>query len=157
MSNLTLGVVVDRYGARKVLAFGFTTMALLFFVWPLCVTTTQIYVLSFSCGYFQGPISSLPIIILADAFANSSPEHILALNGITNGCKFPGYLFGSAIASSIAEKYGAYSIATALSGIVLVIGSIIMLLLIPSPDEQQRQLAEKKSHGYSSGEHIAIS
>jgi hypothetical protein len=31
----------------------------------------------------------------------------------------------------------------------------IMLLLIPSPDEQQRQLAEKNSHGYSSGEHIA--
>ena len=79
-------------------------------------------------------------------------KHILALNGITNGCKFPGYLFGSSIASSIAEKYGAYSNATALSGIVLVVGSI-MLLLIPSPDEQQRQLAKKKSRG----EHIAIS
>lgn len=156
MSNLTLGVVVDKFGARKVLAFGFTTMALLFFVWPLCVTTSQIYVLSFWCGYFQGPISSLPIIILADAFANSSPEHILALNGITNGCKFPGYLFGSAIASSIAEKYGAYSNATALSGIVLVAGAS-MLLLIPSPDEQQRQLAEKKSNDHSSREHIAFS
>jgi hypothetical protein len=81
---------------------------------------------------------------LADAFACSSSEHILALNGITNMCKFPGYLFGSAIASNIAQQFGGYGNATALSGIIELLGAS-MLLMIPTPEEQQRQLAEKKS------------
>jgi MFS family permease len=146
LSNLTLGIAVDRFGARKVLAFDFVTMALLFFVWPLCVTPNQIYVVAFCFGYTQAPISSLPIIILADAFASVSPEHILTLNGITNMAKFAGYLLGPAIASSIAQSHGGYGNATALSGIIEVSGALF-LLMIPTPDEQQRLLVEGKSKG----------
>jgi MFS family permease len=40
MANLTLGVAVDRVGARKLLSFGFATMAMLFFIWPLCITAS---------------------------------------------------------------------------------------------------------------------
>lgn len=144
IANLTIGVVVDRFGARNLLAFGFATLASLFFAWPFCVTPTQIHVLAFFFGYFQGPFSSLPLLILADAFASSSSEHVLALNGITNMCKFPGYLLGPAVASYIAQNFGSFQNATALSGIIELV-SVFMLLMIPSPEEQQRQLAEKKS------------
>jgi len=144
VANLTLGAAVDRVGAQKLLAFGFATMAMLFFIWPLCISTLQIYLVAFWFGYFQGPISSLPIIILADAFACSSSEHILALNGMINMCKFPGYLLGSAIASNIAQQFGGYRNATALSGIIELLGAST-LLMIPTPEKQQRQLAEKKS------------
>ncbi len=144
IANITVGVAVDRFGACQLLASGFATMAMLFFAWPLCVSASQIYLVAFLFGYFQGPSSSLPIIILADAFACSSPEHILVLNGMINMCKFPGYLLGSAIASNIVQKFGGFANATALSGIIEILGAS-MLLMIPIPAEQQRRLVEKKS------------
>jgi len=144
IANITVGVAVDRFGACQLLASGFATMAMLFFAWPLSVSSSQIYLGSFLFGYFQGPSSSLPIIILADAFACSSPEHILVLNGMINMCKFPGYLLGSAIASNIVETFGGYGYAAALSGMIEILGAS-MLLMIPTPDEQHRRLAEKKS------------
>lgn len=143
IANVTVGVAVDRFGACQLLASGFATLAMLFFGWPLCVSASQIYLLAFLFGYFLGPSSSLPLIILADAFACSSPEHILVLNGMINICKFPGYLLGSAIASDIVQM-GGYANATALSGIIEILGASV-LLMIPTPEEQQRRLAEKKS------------
>mmetsp|Transcript_4393 Transcript_4393/g.9155 ORF Transcript_4393/g.9155 Transcript_4393/m.9155 type:complete len:567 (-) Transcript_4393:78-1778(-) len=144
LANITVGFAVDRFGSCQLLASGFFTMAMLFFTWPLSVTAPQIYLEAFLFGYFQGPSSSLPIIILADAFACSSPEHILVLNGMINMCKFPGYLLGSAIASNIAQKFGGYGNASALSGIIELLGAS-MLLMIPTPEEQQRRLVEKKN------------
>jgi MFS family permease len=143
-ANITVGAAVDRFGACQLLISSFVTMAMLFFAWPLSVSAPQIYLLAFLFGYFNGPSSSLPIIILADAFACTSPEHILVLNGLINMCKFPGYLLGSAIACIIAQKFEGYIHATALSGMIELLGAS-MLLIIPTPEEQQRRLAERRA------------
>ena len=50
-------------------------------------------------------------------------------------CKFPGYLLGSAIACIIAQKFEGYIHATALSGMIELLGAS-MLLMIPTPEEQ---------------------
>jgi len=143
IANITVGSAVDRFGACQLLVSSFVTMAMLFFAWPLSVSAPQIYLLAFLFGYFNGPSSSLPIIILADSFACTSPEHILVLNGMINMCKFPGYLLGSAIACIIAQKSEGYIHATALSGMIELLGAS-MLLMIPTPEEQQRRLKERR-------------
>ena len=69
----------------------------------------------------------------------------MVLNGLINMCKFPGrYLLGSAIACIIAQKFEGYIHATALSGMIELLGAS-MLLMIPTPEEQQRRLAERRA------------
>lgn len=88
----------------------------------------------------------MPIIILADAYGESSSEHILALNGITNMVKFPGYLLGPSIAGLLVEiSSGDYNLAANFSGFVTLIGTLA-LLMIPSPEKQIKQLSEKYSN-----------
>eukprot|EP00986_Skeletonema_menzelii_P007545 scaffold2971_cov152-Skeletonema_menzelii.AAC.5 len=140
LSNLTLGAAADRVGARPVFTIAFFSLSLMFFLWPHCTTGSTLSAISFFYGYFCCTISSMPIIILADAYGESSSEHILALNGITNMFKFPGYLLGSPIAGKLVEASGGYNLAAVSSGITTLVGTA-MLLFIPSPEEQKRQLS----------------
>ena len=143
LSNLTLGVVADMIGARRLLSFAFVNLSILFFIWPHCVTGTTLSIVAFFYGYFCCTISSMPIIILADAYGESSSEHILALNGITNMFKFPGYLFGPSIAGLLVERSsGDYTSAANFSGITILIAALT-LVMIPSPEQQVQQLSEK--------------
>jgi predicted MFS family arabinose efflux permease len=87
-------------------------------------------------------MSSLPVIILADAYAEVCPERVLALNGITNIFKFPGYLLGPSAAGMLVER-GGYSSAGIVSGLITLAGTAT-LLLIPSPAQQQIELLEIK-------------
>ena len=139
LSNVSVGVAVDRVGARHLLTAEFVAITMVYFVWPLCVTQPQIYLAAFLFGCLLGPSSSLPLIILADAFATSCPEHILALNGMLNMCKFPGYLFGSAFASHIVQELGGYKYAAVLSAFLEILAAS-MLFKIPSPEMQQLKL-----------------
>ena len=82
LSNLSLGTVADYMGARRLLALAFLNLSVLFFIWPHCTSGRALEVVAFFYGYFCCTISSMPIIILADAYGESSSEHILALNGI---------------------------------------------------------------------------
>jgi len=140
LSNLTLGVAADRVGARPVFTIAFFSLSLMFFLWPHCTTGSTLSTIAFFYGYFCCTISSMPIIILADAYGETSSEHILALNGITNMFKFPGYLLGSPIAGKLVEASGGYNLAAVSSGITTLIGTF-MLLFIPSPKEQKHQLS----------------
>jgi MFS family permease len=94
LSNLTLGAVADKVGARRLFAVAFFILSCLFFLWPACNSVLTLSTIAFFYGYFCCTISSMPIIILADAYGESSSEHILALNGITNLFKLPGYFLG---------------------------------------------------------------
>ena len=141
LSNLSLGAAADRVGARPVFSVAFFSLSLMFFLCPHCTTGSSLSTIAFFYGYFCCTISSMPIIILADAYGESSSEHILALNGITNLFKFPGYLLGSPIAGKLVEETGGYNLAAVTSGITTLIGTI-MLLFIPSPAEQKRQLSK---------------
>ena len=142
LSNLSLGPVADRIGSRRLLALSFLGISMLFFVWPHCISNTALSALAFCYGYLGGTMSSLPVIILADAFGESCSERVLALNGVTNIFKFPGYLLGPSIAGMLVEQ-GGYSLAGIVSGLITLAGTIT-LLLIPSPDQQQRELLEMK-------------
>lgn len=142
LSNLTLGDVADRLGARRLLALAFGILAVLFFVWTYCTTISTLSVVAFLYGYFCCTISSMPIIILADAFSETSSEHILTLNGITNLFKFPGYLFGPMLAGLLVEySGGSYGGAAFCSGVASLWGAVL-LLMIPSPNEQHKLLEE---------------
>lgn len=140
LSNLTLGAAADRVGARRLFAFAFFVLSLLFFLWPHCTTERSLSAVAFFYGYFCCTISSMPIIILADAYGESSSEHILTLNGITNMFKFPGYLLGPTLAGIVVDESGGYFVAAYVSGLLTLIGTM-MLLRIPPPDEQHRQLS----------------
>lgn len=145
LSNITLGVVADAIGARRLLALAFLILSTLFFAWPHCSTGTSLSVIAFFDGYLTCTITSMPIIILADAFSETSSEHILALNGMTNMVKFPGYLLGPVVAGQVVKLMGGdYKLAAITSGLITMFGAI-MLLMIPSPEEQQRQLEAAKS------------
>lgn len=146
LSNLTLGAVADIVGARRLFTLAFFNLSILFFIWPHCTTSAALSTVAFFYGYFCCTISSMPIIILADAYGESSSEHILALNGITNMVKFPGYLLGPSIAGLLVEiSSGDYNLAANFSGFVTLIGTLA-LLMIPSPEKQIKQLSEKYSN-----------
>ncbi|KAL7482707.1 hypothetical protein ACHAW6_008370 [Cyclotella cf. meneghiniana] len=76
LSNLTLGGVADRFGASRLLAFAFVILSILFFIWPHCTTIASLSAVAFAYGYFSCTIVSMPVIILANAFSDSSSEHI---------------------------------------------------------------------------------
>jgi len=139
LSNLTLGAVADTVGARRLFTIAFYSLSLLFFLWPHCTTVSTLSAVAFWYGYFCCTVSSMPIIILADAYGDDASGHILALNGITNMFKFPGYLFGPPIAGMLVEISG-YNLAALVSGVCTLIGTTF-LLLIPHPKEQKRQLS----------------
>jgi len=141
LSNTTLGAVADKVGARRLFTFAFFNLSFLFFLWPYCTTGASLSTIAFFYGYFCCTISSMPIIVLADAYGESSSEHILALNGIRNMFKCPGYLLGPPIAGILVEVSGGYNLAATCSGVTTLIGTM-MLLMIPSPEEQQRQLSD---------------
>jgi len=141
-SNLSLGPVADSIGSRRLLTLSFFGISILFFVWPHCITTTSMSVLAFSYGYLVCTMSSLPVIILADAYGEMCSERVLALNGITNIFKFPGYLLGPSAAGMLVER-GGYSLAGICSGLITLAGTAT-LLLIPSPEKQQIELLEIK-------------
>lgn len=142
LSNLSLGPVADSIGSRRLLTLSFLGISMLFFVWPHCISNTALSALAFCYGYLVGTMSSLPVIILADAFGESCSERVLALNGVTNIFKFPGYLLGPSIAGMLVEQ-GGYSLAGIVSGLITLAGTVT-LLLIPSPEQQQRELLEMK-------------
>ena len=141
-SNLSLGPVADSIGSRRLLTMSFFGISILFFVWPHCITTTSMSVLAFSYGYLVCTMSSLPVIILADAYGEMCSERVLALNGITNIFKFPGYLLGPSAAGMLVDR-GGYSLAGICSGLITLAGTAT-LLLIPSPEQQQIELLEMK-------------
>ena len=141
-SNLSLGPVADSIGSRRLLTLSFFGISILFFVWPHCITTTSMSVLAFSYGYLVCTMSSLPVIILADAYGEMCSERVLALNGVTNIFKFPGYLLGPSVAGMLVER-GGYSLAGIASGLITLAGTAT-LLLIPSPEKQQVELLEIK-------------
>jgi MFS family permease len=141
-SNLSLGPVADSIGSRRLLTLSFFGISILFFVWPHCITTTSMSVLAFSYGYLVCTMSSLPVIILADAYGLMCSERVLALNGITNIFKFPGYLLGPSVAGMLIER-GGYNLAGIVSGLITLAGTAT-LLLIPSPAQQQIELLEIK-------------
>lgn len=141
LSNLTLGGVADKVGARRLFAVAFFILSCLFFLWPACNSVLTLSTIAFFYGYFCCTISSMPIIILADAYGESSSEHILALNGITNLFKLPGYFLGPPMAGMLVEANGGdYNLAAICSGLTMFIGTV-MLLMIPTPEEQKHQLS----------------
>ena len=139
LSNLTLGAVADTVGARRLFTIAFYSLSCLFFLWPHCTMVSTLSAIAFWYGYFCCTVSSMPIIILADAYGDDASGHILALNGITNMFKFPGYLFGPPIAGMLVEMSG-YDLAALVSGVCTLIGTTF-LLFIPHPKEQKRQLS----------------
>jgi len=141
-SNLSLGPVVDGIGPRRLLVLSFFCISLLYFVWPYCISTASMSMLAFCYGYLTSTLSSLPVIILADAYGKSCPERVLALNGITSIFRFPGYLMGPLIAGIMVER-GGYGLAGSVSGLITLAGTLT-LLMIPPPEQQQRELLEMK-------------
>jgi MFS family permease len=146
LSNLSLGPVADRIGSRQLLTVSFFGISVLFFIWPRCISTASLSALAFCYGYLCCTMSSLPVIILADAY-ESFPQRVLALNGITNIFKFPGYLFGPLIAGMLVEKKG-YGFAGFVSGLTTLAGSLT-LFMVPSADKQHRELLEFKRNKLS--------
>lgn len=137
-SNVSLGVVADRLGARIVLAFSFFSLSALFFIWPLCTTPFEVYLVGFLFGFFEATDGSLPLVILADAFANTNSEEILTLNGVTNMSWFLGLLFGPTLATSLMKSKG-YTYMAICSGIIQGVGTM-MLLFIPKPSGQSNNI-----------------
>jgi len=147
LGKFALGPGTDRIGARKTLAASFYALSALFGAWPACTTGTSICALALLYGCLAGAISSLPLIVLADAYGERSPEHVLALNGAANLFKVPGYLLGPPAAGALAEMAGGYGLPALCSGIGTFVASTLLLAL-PSPREQQEQLSsmsEEKS------------
>ncbi|KAL7427689.1 hypothetical protein ACHAXM_000960 [Skeletonema potamos] len=141
-SNLTLGPVVDGIGSRRLLTLSFFCISILFFVWPRCISAASLSALAFCYGYLCCTMSSLPVIILADAYGECCPGRVLALNGVTNLFKFPGYLLGPSVAGMMVEK-GGYNLAGSVSGLI-TLTSTLTLLMIPSPEKQEGELLEMK-------------
>ena len=141
-SNLSLGPVADGIGPRHLLILSFFCISVLYSVWSHCISTASMSVLAFCYGYLTCTLSSLPIIILADAYGDSCPERVLALNGVTNMFRFPGYLMGPSIAGMMVER-GGYGLAGSVSGFITLVGTLT-LLMIPSPQHQQQELLEMK-------------
>ena len=140
LSNLSLGPVADRIGAQRLFIFAFLCIAALQFIWPYS-SITGLSVIGFLFGYFVTTLSSLPIIILAEAYSNS-PEHILALSGVSSMTRFPGYMLGPVIAGILVEWSGGYNLTSICAGLTTLIGTIL-LFFIPTPEEQQRMLTER--------------
>lgn len=139
-----LGPVADLIGAWRVLGLSFLNISILFLLWPYCTTAASLETLAFFYGFFSCTNNSMPIIILADAYGQSSPEHILALNGVANIFLFPGFLLGPSLAGWMVEKSGSYNLPAMLSALTTLLGASA-LLLIPSPDRQQQELQAKKA------------
>lgn len=140
LSKFVLGPVTDKIGARRMLAVSFYALSALFGAWPMCTTGTSLNALALLYGSFCSTISSLPLIILADAYGERSSEHVLALNGIANMFKFPGYLLGPPIGGVLVEMTGGFGLPALFSGIGTFVASTLLLAL-PSPQEQQKQLS----------------
>lgn len=141
LSNLSLGSVADKIGAQHLTILSFLCISVVQFLWPYATTNIGLSSIGFLFGYFVCTLSSLPIIILADAYSES-PEHILALSGISAMVRFPGYSLGSVIAGYLIEWSGGYKLASICSGITTLIATAFLFCL-PSPEEQQSMLRER--------------
>ena len=141
LSNLSLGSVADRIGAQHLTILAFLCISVVQFLWPYATTNIGLSSVGFLFGYFVCTLSSLPIIILADAYSES-PEHILALSGISAMIRFPGYMLGSVITGYLIEWSGGYKLASICSGITTLMATAF-LFFIPSPEEQQSMLTER--------------
>lgn len=137
--NILLGPAVDALGAILVTNIAFCIMGVLSFVWPYCTTAFSLYVFSAVFGFCMSTQSSMPIIILADAYGESSSEHILTLNGIMNIFKGPGYLFGPTAAGLLIQESHSYFSMANLSGLVTLAGCVF-LTMTPSPEVQKKTL-----------------
>ena len=120
--NITLGKVTDAAGPIATLRFTMCALAVLLFLWPYCTTSASLSCVAFFFGYMASTQSSVPLIILADAFGETSPDSILTLLGLLHACKFPGYLFGPSCIGYVYETFGNYYIASIITGTGMLLG-----------------------------------
>ena len=139
LSNLSLGPVADRFGAKPLFIFAFLCISAVQFAW-VYVSSSGLSVIAFFFGYFATTLSSLPIIILAEAYSESL-EHILALSGVSSMLRFPGYMLGPVIAGWLIEWSG-YTLTSVCAGLTTLFGTVL-LLFIPTPEEQRHMLTER--------------
>jgi len=141
LSNLTLGRVADRIGAQRLFIFAFLCISAVQFVWPYASSNIGLSSIAFLFGYFVCTLSSLPLIILAENYSES-PEHILALSGVSSMTRFPGYMLGPVIAGYLIEWSGGYNLTSICAGFT-TLSATVLLFSLPYPEEQQRMLKER--------------
>jgi len=142
VGNITLGRVTDAVGPLAILKFTMMALTVFFFMWPYCVTSESLSCVALLFGYMASTQCSVPLIILADAFGETSPDSILTLLGILHVCKFPGYLLGPSFIGSVYERFGNYHIASVISGVGMLAGNLF-LFMIPSTEEQNKMVMER--------------
>lgn len=120
--NISLGRVTDAAGPIAILRFTMCALTVLLFLWPYCTTSASLSCVAFFFGYMASTQSSVPLIIMADAFGETSPDSILTLLGLLNACKFPGYLFGPSCIGYVYEMLGDYHIASIITGTGMLLG-----------------------------------
>jgi MFS family permease len=142
LGNMTLGMVVDMVGPVKSFRFTMTSLVVIMFAWPYCTTPASLMTVAFIYGFNATTQMSVPLIILADAFGETSPDSILTLVGILNVCKFPGYLFGPVMVGTLFEAYGNYTVGSIVTGTTFLIANVCLFFL-PSSKDQRTILMER--------------
>ena len=141
LGNITLGWITDRIGPIRSLQSSMIILVLLMIAWPFCNTTTTLSILAFLYGYCATTQSSVPLLIIADAFGETSPDGILTLLGMLNVCKLPGYLLGPAVVGSLYDSFGNYTVGSIFLGATMLVANV-WLFFLPSPQSQMERIAQ---------------
>lgn len=144
LGNVTLGRVTDMIGPIRSLQITMCILMVLMFIWPYCTSPASLSALACLFGYCATTQSSVPLIILADAFRETSPDSILTLLGVLHVSKCPGYLFGPTIVGGLFDMFGNYIGGSIFTGTIMLVANLFLFTL-PSTAEQTEIVLKK--HG----------
>jgi predicted MFS family arabinose efflux permease len=142
LGNVTLGRVTDMIGPIRTLQITMCVLMVLMFMWPYCTSPESLSVLACLFGYCATTQSSVPLIILADAFRETSPDSILTLLGVLHVSKCPGYLFGPTIVGGLFDMFGNYKGGSIFTGTIMLVANLFLFTL-PSTAEQTETVLKK--------------
>jgi MFS family permease len=149
LGNVTLGGVTDWIGSIRTLQLTMTALVGCMLIWPHCTTSLSLNILAALYGYMSTTQSSVPLVILADAFGDIAPQTILTLVGLQNVCKFPGYFLGPMVVGHFYEMFGkTYDMAALLAAAFMFVGNVSLFVLPSAQHQIDTLIAQHKQQMY---------
>lgn len=139
LSNILGGISIDRFGANRVIAFGFLATAVSLLLYTVSDTPMQLVGARAVHGLFSGLLAPSAFALMARASQEGRHGKTMAHTGALVGI---AAIIGPASAGIISGRYGYdwifYSIA-----ILMIISAVLVLLFVPRPPRKMHK-ADKK-------------
>lgn len=132
LSNIVGGISIDRFGANRVIAFGFIATAISLLLYTVATTPMQLVGARAVHGLFSGVLAPSAFSLMARASKEGRHGKTMAYTGALVGV---AAIIGPASAGMISGRYG-YDWIFYYISFLMFVSAILVLLFIPRPPKK---------------------